>query len=63
MMHHHDNASPFQQPVAPFELAPGDTVSAPPRKMAGRSSRQTLAARAKPIYELADQSFSLTWRQ
>ena len=63
MMHHHDNASPFQQPVAPFALTLSNTASAPPRKMAGTSSRQTIAARAKPIYELADQSFSLTWRR
>ncbi len=63
MMHHHDNASPFQQPVAPFALTLSDTASAPPRKMAGASSRQTIAVRAKPIYELADQSFSFALRQ
>ena len=63
MMHHHDNASPFQQPVAPFALTLSDTASAPLRRMAGTSSRQTLAARAKPTHELADQSFSCTWRR
>ncbi len=63
MMHHHNNAFPFQQPVAPFALTLSDTASAPPRKMAGMSSHQTLAARAKPTHELADQSFSFTWRQ
>ena len=63
MMHHYGNASPLQQPVAPFGLTLSDTASAPPRKMAGTSSRQTLAARAKPIYELADQSFSFALRQ
>ncbi len=63
MMHHHDNASPLQQHVAPFGLTLSDTASAPPRKMAGTSSRQTIAVRAKPTHELADQSFSFTWRQ
>ena len=63
MMHHHNNAFPFQQPVAPFALTLSDTASAPPRKMAGTFSRQTLAARAKPTHELADQSFSFTLRQ